>query len=782
MERKCVFLAAVALFLCVFGQSVFAQTTEFTYQGRLLDNGAPPTAVYDFEFLLFDAATDGTQLSSAITAAGVPVRNGIFSVVLDFGGVFDGNARFLEIHVRPSGGGAFTALAPRQPVTSAPYGIRALTANNADTAATATTAITATTATTAANAENLGGIPADQYIAEGDVRLIDTRDPNAGSSFYVQNQSAGTQPSTNFNISGTGTANIFTAGTQFNIGGNRVLSTPGAQNVFVGSASGFVNTKGSNNAFIGDSAGRFNTNGSRNTFAGYAAGFNTTEGGDNSFFGNYSGFTNITGTGNSALGFNADVNSNNLSFATAIGSGSRVSASNQIQLGRNGQDTVSVGKLADPSDTQVCINGTVLASCTPDHFVTTDDPRLSDERAPTEGSEYYIQNQNAAPQTGNFNIAGNGVVGGTLAVGSSDNKFSLPAVTGRSYGGQGVSGESTQGEGVFARSRSNTALHAVSDLATAIVAESTNGGTAVDVQSPMGQGMVIRSLLTGIDVESDSGTGIVVRSSQNGTTGIDVDTQGTGVVAKGLVTGVKAEGIQYGVSAKGINTGVRGEGSTFGVYGDSDIYGVYGSGTTAAGVYGSSNNFGVWGESDNIGVTGTGANVGVKGQGGTYGLVGSGTIGILAESTDPGNIAGRFTGDVQITGIVTNLSDKRLKKNIHTLGYGLKDVMRLRPVTWLWKDRPDGGTQLGFIAQEVETVMPELVSTIKNTQAQFKKMKGLNYIGFVPVIISSVQEQQEEIAELKAKNAELESKNAELEERLAAIEMALENLSKETEN
>src|SRR5690606_18094549 len=129
-----------------------------------------------------------------------------------------------------------------------------------------------------------------------------------------------------------------------------------------------------------ENAGRFNTTGSRNTFAGYAAGYNTTEGNENSFFGNFSGFANVTGTQNSTLGFGADLNGSNLSFATAIGSGSRVTTSNQVQLGRNGQDTVSVGKLADPSDTQVCINGTVLASCTPDHFVTTDDPRLSDER------------------------------------------------------------------------------------------------------------------------------------------------------------------------------------------------------------------------------------------------------------------------------------------------------------------------------------------------------------------------------------------------------------------
>lgn len=774
MKRSCVFLAATALFLCVFGQSVYAQATVFTYQGRLLDNNLPPTATYDFEFALFDAETDGNQISGTISANGVQVRNGIFSVVLDYGNVFDGSPRFLEIRVRPAGGTTFAALAPRQPVTSAPYGIRALTAMTAETAVTANTANTATTATTADNANNLGGIPANLHIKEGDTRLTDTRDPNAGSTHYVQNQNAGTQNSTNFNIDGTGSANILNAATQFNISGNRVLSVPGNQNIFVGVASGFDNI-GANNAFIGENAGRFNTTGSRNTFAGYAAGYNTTEGNENSFFGNFSGFANVTGTQNSTLGFGADLNGSNLSFATAIGSGSRVTTSNQVQLGRNGQDTVSVGKLADPSDTQVCINGTVLASCTPDHFVTTDDPRLSDERDPTEGSGFYIQNQNAGPQTSaNFNISGNGVIGGTLSVGSSASKFALPAVTGISSGGRGVIGQSRDQEGVFAKSQLGNALRAESDFGTAIIAKSASGGTAIDVQSLTGQGMVIRSFLSGIDVESNSGIGIVVKS-QSGAAGIDVDTQGTAVNAKGVMTGVRAEGNTYGVFAKSLSAGVRGEGTVYGVYGDSPTYGVYGSGTIAAGVYGTSDNFGVEGEGDIAGVRGSGSGIGVLGTGET-GVSGTGAIGVYGTTDTPGGFAAKFEGHVQVTGTIFNPSDARLKKNIDPLGYGLKDLMQLHPVTWLWKNSADDHTQLGLIAQEVENVMPELVLTRKNTENNLEEMKALNYMGLIPVLINSVQEQQNEIEDLKARNAELETKNTELEKRLAVLEMTIRTL------
>jgi len=120
-------------------QSVAAQTNEFTYQGRLLDNSLPPTASYDFEFSLWDALANGTQQGATLTFDGaggnppsVQVTNGIFTVRLNFGAQFSGAARFLQIAVRPAGGGAYTTLAPRQPITSSPYSIKSATSTSAD--------------------------------------------------------------------------------------------------------------------------------------------------------------------------------------------------------------------------------------------------------------------------------------------------------------------------------------------------------------------------------------------------------------------------------------------------------------------------------------------------------------------------------------------------------------------------------------------------------------------------------------------------------------------------
>lgn len=75
----------------------------------------------------------GTQSGSTLAPTNVAVSNGVFTVSLDFGAVaFPGANRWLEISVRVAGGGAFTTLTPRQPLTSTPYAIKSLNAAAAD--------------------------------------------------------------------------------------------------------------------------------------------------------------------------------------------------------------------------------------------------------------------------------------------------------------------------------------------------------------------------------------------------------------------------------------------------------------------------------------------------------------------------------------------------------------------------------------------------------------------------------------------------------------------------
>ena len=115
--------------------------TAFTYQGRLKSAGQPANGNYDLRFTLYDAASGSGQVGSPVTNAPVVLTNGNFTVSLDFGVVFNGEARWLEIGVRTNGSsGPYGTPSARQPLTPTPY---AFYAPSAGLAATATTAGTA---------------------------------------------------------------------------------------------------------------------------------------------------------------------------------------------------------------------------------------------------------------------------------------------------------------------------------------------------------------------------------------------------------------------------------------------------------------------------------------------------------------------------------------------------------------------------------------------------------------------------------------------------------------
>lgn len=263
-------LLAIVL-LVLSGNFAFAQTTEFTYQGKLTENANAPTANYDFEFDLYDAETGGTILGTQ-ARSGVAVANGIFTVRLDFGAQFPGARRFLEIRVRPVGSGAFTTLNPRQSVTSAPYNIRSLSA---------------------ADSEKLGGIASGGLVQN-------TTTPQIADFNISGNGAIGG----NLSVGGAFNVNILNANTQFNLGGSRVLSNAGTNNIFAGVGAGNANTA-SNNSFFGVSAGTATTSGSDNTIVGAQAGLQNQAGAENTFIGSDAGFANVSGLRSVFVGFRA---------------------------------------------------------------------------------------------------------------------------------------------------------------------------------------------------------------------------------------------------------------------------------------------------------------------------------------------------------------------------------------------------------------------------------------------------------------------------------------------
>ena len=125
-----------------------------------------------------------------------------------------------------------------------------------------------------------------------------------GSDHYIQNATS-PQAATNFNISGTGTANILNAATQFNLGNNRILSNSGTFNLFAGVGAGMSNTTASANSFFGYEAGNKTNTGGGNSFFGFFVGRENTTGVGNSFFGNNTGRSNTTGYENVFVGASA---------------------------------------------------------------------------------------------------------------------------------------------------------------------------------------------------------------------------------------------------------------------------------------------------------------------------------------------------------------------------------------------------------------------------------------------------------------------------------------------
>jgi hypothetical protein len=104
--------------------------------------------------------------------------------------------------------------------------------------------------------------------------------------------------------------------------------------------------------------------------------------------------------------------------------------------------------------------------------------------------------------------------------------------------------------------------------------------------------------------------------------------------------------------------------------------------------------------------------------------------------------AGHFTA----TGNINSSSDVSLKDNITTIPNALDKVLKMRGVEY---DRNDmnGEHQIGLIAQEIEEVVPEIVSQDESTG-----LKSVSYGNITAILIEAIKEQQKEINKLKLQN------------------------------
>ncbi len=149
-------------------------------------------------------------------------------------------------------------------------------------------------------------------------------------------------------------------------------------------------------------------------------------------------------------------------------------------------------------------------------------------------------------------------------------------------------------------------------------------------------------------------------------------------------------------------------------------------------------------------------------------LMTDGRVGI---GTQPG-YALHVNGSVAGIGGYNALSDARLKKDVQPIGDALAIVEALRGVTFNWDQTVDPAMKLdernhiGFIAQEIEAVLPQAVTTA----ADARQTKSVAYSEVVPVLTEAIKQQQRQIETLKTENAALKTQQAAILQRLAALE------------
>ena len=119
---------------------------------------------------------------------------------------------------------------------------------------------------------------------------------------------------------------------------------------------------------------------------------------------------------------------------------------------------------------------------------------------------------------------------------------------------------------------------------------------------------------------------------------------------------------------------------------------------------------------------------------------------------------GHFDGDLIAYSSSTS-SDLKLKENIRDLEGALDKTLQLRGVKFDWKDEHREKDQLGFIAQEVEEVLPEIVSEVQSLGDKDNDThKVVNYSAVVPMLVEAIKEQQSIINRLENRLKDLENK------------------------
>ena len=291
---------------------------------------------------------------------------------------------------------------------------------------------------------------------------------------------------------------------------------------------------------------------------------------------------------------------------------------------------------------------------------------------------------------------------------------------------------------------------------------SAGGGVILDTATTTATDVTVKVPVTGVN------NGTLVCSDSSGNVGIGTSTSLSRVTALGT-----SSTVTNGASTRNPIASIRGgnDNNRLDVYVDNSggtaimglgAYNVSGGGTAMAFYTGasvaeamridSSGNLLVNTTSNPITarlhVTASGGN---HVMGGQVGVNGNYVLGAINAS---GSVVGGVVANASSTSFPTS-SDYRLKENIQPMQGALDTVAQLNPVTYTWK--ADGSDGQGFIAHELQAVVPDCVTGEKDAvDAEGKPVyQGIDTSFLVATLTKAIQEQQEQINELKAEVAAL---------------------------
>ena len=492
-------------------------------------------------------------------------------------------------------------------------------------------------------------------------------------------------------------------------------NTTGSQNTALGGGALFFNTTGSNNTGIGNLALQQNTTGVNNTAIGSFSHYSNTTGQNNTAIGSSSLAFNTTGYQNTAIG-SASLNANTTAFNnTAIGNAalnSNTTGTNNTALGNNAGSAITTGS-----------NNTIIGS-----YAGTAAMSNNIILADGAGNIRYQWN-------GTNNVFGN-PISGTSAT------FSGNVGIGVTLSAWDASFRALQISGGFAAMGNASAGYIFGNAY--FDGDSRYFSTAPSARIDVGNGMVFRVAASGTAGTIIPYTAALTLSSTGAATfssSIDVAT-----------TARFHSSSNWMQFQQNVLTSQNTDGAHIRSVVSADSAPTYSwTGDTDTGMYTPSANTIAFttGGGERMRITSAGDITIRTGQINSLTLAG-GTQSMYLNFQGNGAIYAGSSYTVLYAG-----SDRRIKTDIVNSQSTLNKILNLTPRTFKYKDRPEF-TNYGFIAQEVEEIMPELVRTSEGItmcgEEEIENQKSIESYGlaWASILVKAIQEQQQQIQELKA--------------------------------